>query len=225
LEHVIVPRKLIEDKSLGDKRVLFYLSISLSHWNGNSIDELIRFCGYSAKDKHMNSPRCQLIQAVEDFSSKGYMERSGHCPQLLRPDDRYGKIYVQEFQRIMDSRRIKSASTMRFNHAHLLLTLAYIRCHMLPHVGAPRIYSNLIIRIADYIGISERSVANCARALEQLDILHSEELPRYQDGNGHWHSNVRIFVDKQIYSKTNHTYDWQNETQRGIRMILTNQID
>ena len=224
MEFVQVPRNLIEDQAIGDKRVLVYLSISFSKWTGCKVDELTTFCGYSADNRHSGSAGQQIRNIVAQLISRGYLTSHANQMRFTTFNDCFGAIYYDEFDKIMRTTKSTRVGDHRVNHAHLLLLLSCIRCYMIHTTGAPQIYSNLLKRISEHIGISVRSISNCIRALEDLEIIHSEELPRYKDSNGNWHSNVRIFVNRQSRYNPNHTYDWQQETKRGINMILANQL-
>lgn len=143
------------------------------------------------------------------------------------PKNSFGIIYEFEYRRIFDYRIAAKKESKRVNHSHLLLLLSYIRLNMIKQPGKPVMHFSMIRTISQNIGISTRSIAVALRILEELSIIHSEELPRYKDKNGNWHSNVRIFVNMEQCSlvATNNNYDWQEETVRGINEILRNQRD
>lgn len=225
MSYVKVPRGLIEEKDLGDKRVLIYVSALFLNCNENSVDSLIAFCGYSS-DRHCGSVRSQFDNALRRMVDRGYLQIvRGHIA-AGRKRDCFGAIYLDEFVRIMKAREMRRGSEQRINHAHTLLLLSCVRCHMFRSPDIPQIYSNLLKRISENIGISVRSISGCVRALEDLDILHSEELPRYKDENGLWHSNVRIFVNRQCRAvPSSKNYDWRQVTRCGIQMILRNQVN
>ena len=113
-------------------------------------------------------------------------------------------------------------SGRRMNHSHVLLLLSHIRLCMIRQPDMPLFYSNLLSRISDSIGMSVRNITKSLKILEELNIIHSEELPRYKDSNGQWHSNVKIFVNMKIEECD---YNWQDEVARGIRCIMASQID
>ena len=93
--------------------------------------------------------------------------------------------------------------------------------------GKPVMHFSMLSTISKNIGISVRSITSALRILEELSIIHSEELPRYRDKNGNWHSNVKIFVNMEHCSliAANINYDWQEETVRAINNILRSQRD
>ncbi len=223
MDFVQVPRSLIMEKSISDKRVLVYLAITFSKWNGERIGELTAMCGYSPLNRHQGSAGQQVKEVVNHLTDKTYLSIRDASVQLAPCRECFGVIRHEEYRRIMNMGN-SMASGLRVNHAHMLLTLSTIRCHMSHLRSTPQIYSDLLKRISEHIGISVRNISSCIRALEDLEIIHSEELPRYRDRDGHWHSNVRIFVNRQSLWDTVRTYDWQKETKRGINMILANQL-
>lgn len=224
MSYVKVPRGLIEDQDLGDKRVLIYIAAVLSNCDEKSIDKLVTYCGYSL-DRHSGTVKSQFEDVIRRLVSNGYLQlRHGHFV-IGRVKDCFGIIYRDEIEKIMRAREVRKHTQQRVNHAHALLLLSCVRCYMLRSHDAPH-YSNLLKRISENIGISVRSISGCVRVLEDLDILHSEELPRYKDENGLWHSNVRIFVNRQCRAvPSSKNYDWRQVTRCGIQMILRNQVN
>lgn len=224
MSYVKVPRGLIEEKSIGDKRVLIYLAAVFSNCEENSIDGLVKDCGYSL-DRHAGTVLSQFDDVIGQLMGKGFLQLADGRMTCGGTNDCFGIVYRDEFDRILRARDAHRRTERRVNPAHTLLLLSCVRCYMLRTGIAPH-YSNLLKRISENIGISVRSISGCVRTLEDLDILHSEELPRYKDENGLWHSNVRIFVNRQSHGgNLSREYDWQAVTKRGIEMILRSQVN
>ena len=222
MEYTQVPRRLIENASLGSKRVLVYLAIHFAHWDGYDISELVHACGYSATNQHANSVYGQIKEVVDWLLVNGYLDVDHDGAHLANQDDCSGFIYRYEYDLIFLSHNTHTINCRSSIIADTLLVLSNIRCYMTHAQGRPQFYSNMLCRISEHIGISVRRISRCVQVLEELGIIHSEELPRYKDGNGHWHSNVRIFVNRHGRLDAGNTYDWQKETKRGIAMILAN---
>lgn len=218
MEAIKVPRSLIQAKDLGAKRVLVYMSIQFAHWDGCDIDSLIRSCGYSPSNRHIHSSANQVKSIARKLAVYGLLDNNGLTPH----DECYGLISKAEYELIFSGNKTIPSDNKPYNAEAILLLLACIRCHMTHTSCAPQVYSNLVCRISDDIGLSTRTISNCIYWLEELDIIHSERLPRYKDGDGHWHTNVRIFVNRHGRLNADDTYDWQEETKRGIAMILAN---
>lgn len=221
-EFITIPRSLILDRDLGDKRVIVYSSILFSDWTGNSIEDLVRYSKYSAcRDK--SGVLNQYKTIVDHLVSKDYFFYNGRGIVYIKPNDSFGIIYYSEFQRILQERERSQGKGQRMNHAHLLLLLAHIRLNMIHRPGVPEMYSNLLVRISESTGLSVRSISAGLKILEELNIIHNEELPRYKDEEGHWHSNVRIFVNMEPGGSSDVQRDWQGEVYRGITYILASQ--
>ena len=217
-----IPRSLIHNLSLGDKRVVAYASIIASDWSGLDYESLVNYSlysGFRGKDGIIN----QYKELVRNFFEVGYFKKTDGDIIYIDSKEQFGIIYYSEFQKILQLRSESKDNGCRLNHAHILLLLSYLRLYMNYQSGKPVYYSNLLIRISENIGLSVRSISSCLKVLEELKIIHNEELPRYKDDDGGWHSNVRIFVNMKRFG--NISYDWRREVQRSARQIRTNQVD
>lgn len=220
-EFVMVPRSLIYNCELNEKRVLAYSSILFSGWGGENIEELVSYSRFSTR-RDAGGILYQYRELVHQFIQNQYFEKRKSGMEYIKQQDCFGIIYYNEFQKILQARDDSVRSGRRINHSHILLLLSHIRLCMIRQQGMPQFYSNLLSRISNSIGMSVRNITKSLKVLEELNIIHSEELPRYKDSNGHWHSNVKIFVNMKIYDCD---CNWQNEVARGIRYIMASQID
>ena len=214
-EFIMIPYSLIQDQAMGSKRIIVYSSILFSGWTGKNFEELVRYSHYSTcRDKSgtLNQFRGVVSQLIEE----NYLSNKGGGIVYIKRDESFGIIYYSEFQRIMQEREYQLKHGKRINHANLLLLLSHIRLNMINR----EYYSNLLIRISESIGLSVRSISSGLKILEKLNIIHNEELPRYKDNDGRWHSNVRIFVNMECQGSSDVLYDWQPEVSNGIRCIL-----
>lgn len=234
MEFIKVPRSLIYDKGLGDKRIIVYSSMlfTCSDSMKCNIDKLVDDCCYTRK-RMPNGVEHQFKRTITCFNEQGYISVKGNLSkdfsvQFEPQRGSFGIIYSHEYYRIISHRIVSQKnSRKRINHAHLLLLLSYIRLNMDKQVGEPVMHFSLIETISQNIGISVRSISSALKILEELSIIHNEELPRYKDKNGNWHSNVRIFVNMEQCSlvATNTDYDWQEESIRSINSVLRSQRD
>lgn len=220
-EFVMIPRSLIYNCELNEKRVLAYSSILFSGWGGKNIEELVAYSKFSTR-RDAGGILYQYKELVYQFIKNQYFENKKSGMKYIKQQDCFGIIYYNEFQRILQAREDSVRSGRRMNHSHILLLLSHIRLCMIRQPCMPLFYSNLLSRISDGIGMSVRNITKSLKVLEELNIIHSEELPRYKDSNGQWHSNVKIFVNMKIEERD---YNWQDEVARGIRCIMANQID
>lgn len=222
-DFVMIPRSLVTRKELGNKRVIAYASALFINWDGTNMDELVRVGGYSPNDRHKGSVLSQYKNLVTELHLDEF-SRPGVCLHPAKsPKEGFCIIRRREFERILEARR-NDLSDRYINQANVILLLATIRCYMYNDPEKPMYYSDMLFRLAERTGLSKRSLTAAISVLEQLEIIHSQELPRYQDSNKQWHANVRIFVE---YSPpmVNRAYSWQEETLRGIQSILATQID
>lgn len=233
MKFIKIPRSLIYDKELGDKRIVVYSSILFTCWDSKKCDinKLIDDCCY-VRGRVYGGMEHQFEEMIACFNKKKYISINKSLSDsfsfnIESPKNSFGIIYEFEYRRIFDYRIAAKKDSKRINHAHLLLLLSYIRLNMEKQPGKPVMHFSMIGTISKNIGISVRSITVTLRILEELSIIHSEELPRYKDKNGNWHSNVRIFVNMEQCSliATNSNYDWQEETIRGINNILHSQRD
>lgn len=220
--YITIPRSLILNKELGNKRVAAYAAILFSGWTGSSINTLVSSAGYSPT-RGKSKISAQFKSLVDEFISLGYFSYIDGAIVYIKPGESYAIIYRSEFQRIILAREQSLSSGGRMNHAHILLLLAHIRLYMNNRDGVPRMYSNLLSRISESTGLSSRSISAGLKILEELNITHSEELPRYTDNNGCWHSNVTVFVDMEFRGQSE--VDWHSESQKATTYILNRQTE
>lgn len=215
-----IPRSLIHNLSLNKKRVVAFAAIIASNWSGTDYESLVKYSlysGFRGKDGVIN----QFKELVRSFFDAGYFTKSDRGIIYIDQEEQFAIVYYSEFQKILQLRTKCKTDGHRLNHAHVLLLLSYIRLYMNYKKGKPVYYSNLLIRISKNTGLSVRSISSCLKILEELDIIHNEELPRYKDDNGGWHSNVRIFVNMKLYGTI--SYDWHREVLRSVKLLRTNQ--
>lgn len=217
-----IPCSIILDKELGEKRIISFASIVFSNWSGTDYESLAQFSlysGFRGKDGIIH----QYKELVQHFIDGGYFNQLDGGMVYIDQDEQFGIIYYSEFQKILKLRSEYKEQGRRLNHANILLLLAYLRLYMNHGRRKPEYYSNLLIRISKNTGLSVRSISSSLKALEELEIIHNEELPRYKSDDGNWHSNVRIFVNMK--KRGTISYDWQREVSKGIWHINASQID
>lgn len=237
-----LPRCLIYDAGASDKRILLYMFLyfrkSMIGQIAFTLDDAVISCGYKPcrSAGRINDEFMELLHHFEvgEYISIGKKTYSAQMiattlPLFEQPRS-FGQIYYAEFTRIINFRKIsKEKSSRKINQAHLLLVLSYIRLNMHKKTGQhdkqPEMFFSYIQNIANNIGLSERCVSTSLSILQELNIIHSEELPRYCDEQHNWHSNVTIFVNMERYTLegTDSNYNWHTENDRGILYILSSQ--
>lgn len=220
--YVLIPRDLPARTDLGDKRIIAYAAALFTDWNGVDISPLLVVSGYSPSNRNKSGVRVQYQQLIDGFVESGLLvSPPGSFTSWRSMEYGFGIIKESEFNRIVHAKN-ELGPGYHINQAHALLLLAYIRCNMLRVPGRPTYYSNLLSRISDNIGISSRSVSSVSSFLERFGIIHNEELPRYKDPAGRWHSNVRIFLEMNSLVG-DPGYSWVRETERATALILASQ--
>ena len=228
MEYVRIPRSLIYNKQLGDKRALFYSSLLFHCWDKKECDltELSQYCGFCV-DRHNDANAAVFTNLLQDFAKAGYIEIKSRSNRSFTffsesPKSSFGIIYKYEFAQIIEYRKNQKENGLRVNHSHLLLLLSYIRLNMERQPGKPVVHFSMIKTISENTGLSTRSVSLAMKILEELSIIHHEPLPRYQDEDGNWHTNIKIFVNMNNVNNANE-YDWQQETNRAKQNLLAAQ--
>lgn len=220
-QYLMIPRSIIDNQQLGNKRAIIYSSIFFSGFHPSQIKELVEYSRFSTcRDK--TGVMYQYKTVIDNLYSLGFLgnDRDGF---YIKPNNGFGAIYADEFQRIISERDRLALSKKRINHANIILVLVYVRSRMIRSAGVPEFYSDLLSRMSENTGISVRSISACLETLEYLKIIHHEELPRYQSKDGIWHANVKIFVNMESHGQSNSPLDWKSETERGIKYIMDRQ--
>lgn len=230
MEFIRIPRSLIYDKELGDKRILVYSSMLFTCWSSKccTVNKLIDDCDF-VRGRVSSGVEKQFKTLIGSLIEKGFVSTQGKLGDtfsfcIKAPINSFGIINRFEYDDIIQYRIKEKANGKRINHSHILLLLSYIRLNMDKRTGKPIMHFSMLKTISDNIGLSVRSVTAALKILEELSIIHSEELPRYQDKNNNWHSNVKVFVNiKPPMDNTN--YDWRDETAKAIDSIICSQRD
>lgn len=208
----MVPGGLIADKSLGSRRALLYSAIYFSRWNSsNKIRDIVSYSGYTPKSgaTGINGDiRCE----IEHIREAGYVD-SYYVP--LQPES-FGLVYYSEFQKIISYKRNFGG---KIHHECIVLVLAYIRKRMIKrHKNLTDYYSSLLYHISEDTGINLKYLPSYLDVLTKLDILYSEPLPHYSDEFGHWHTNVRAYINRCMPGDP--SYDCVKEFSKVKRYII-----
>lgn len=214
MNYIRIPRSLIYDKELGDKRILLYSSLLFHCWEHKKcdLDELSRYCGFCI-NRHNDSNTNAFAELIHRFSNNGYITIKKISNKIFTfdsqlPMSNFGIIYEYEFAQIFEYRNTQKKLGLRINHSNLILLLSYLRINMQQHYQKPVMHFSMIKTISENTGMSTRSITLSLKILEQLSIIHCETLPRYKDQYGKWHTNIKIFVNiKNVKNITD--YDWR----------------
>lgn len=196
--YVRIPKELICDTSIDEKRVMVYSAAIFLRWSQQrNISDLVNFCGLVPRPGE-GKINFQMRDILRQLIERGYLLEDYSHTELHG----FGIIHFDEFTKVADLKRKRGS---RFAHARCLLLLAYIRQKMIKRTDEPEYLSTLISKIAYDIGIEPRRIPECTNVLMELGILHCEELSRYSD-SGNWHTNVRIYVDRTRQNDASYNY-------------------
>lgn len=223
--YVVIPRKLIEEIKLDDLRIPIYIYFSsmrtIRDIVGFSIDRLAIFCGYRPNiHKGMINDKCKTI--FNDFVNMNmFADFPDNINQLKHNDyievklnyewfdfnSNFAYIDLPEIDIIIDFKKYvdKESRYSRITVSKLLLLLSYIRVNKLRRTelqtnthpeNKPEFFYRQYKSIGIDLGWHEDTVTIGVSILNQLNIIVSKDINRYQDSNGNWHTDVILFVDK-----------------------------
>lgn len=230
--YVKIPREIIYDKDIGNKRVIIFsylcsrralddtvaFSISeLCHWshlkpnyhNGKinhkylEVLELLSHYGY-----FIDYPNFKKI-ASEKKNSTDYYNIKLNIPKFDIPDN-FGIIYFDELQQILNYKEELKDTRIdltRMSSAYILLLLSYLRVNMNRNFKYPLCCYRLYQKISEDIGLSERYITRIVEILDVMNIIKHQEgkRTRYIKPNGTYGfiTSPKIFADYRRYAKGN----------------------
>lgn len=231
--YVTIPREIIYDKDLGDKRVIVYSYLcsrrALDDSVAFSINELVKWTGL-IPNYHDGKINHKYFDYLELLSHYGYFES---CPNFIKlkttkgnadyyykmqlniekfdtPEDGFGIIYFDELERIINFKKElenKDIDTSRLSAAYILLLLAYIRVNIRKNTDQPQCCYRLYKTISDDIGLSERYITRIVEILDVMNIIKFAECKRgrYQkNGEYKFVTTSKIFADYRRFIKDNY---------------------
>lgn len=232
--YVKIPREIIYDKDIGNKRVIIFsylcsrralddtvaFSISeLCHWshlkpnyhdgkiNHKYLEvlELLSHYGY-----FVNYPDFKKL-ATEKKNSTDYYNIKVNIEKFDIPDN-FGIIYFDELERILNFKeelKDTDIDLTRMSSAYILLLLSYLRVNMNRNTDKPLCCYRLYQTISEDIGLSERYITRIAEILDLMNIIKHQEgkRSRYTKSNGQYGfvTAPKIFADYKRYIKDEHS--------------------
>lgn len=231
LNYVKIPREVIYDKSIGDKRVIIFsylcsrralddtvaFSIAeLCHWshlkpnyhNGKinqkylEVLDSLSHCNY-----FINYPDFQRL-IIDKKNSNDYYNVKLNT-QKFDTLDSFGIIYFDEIEKILNFKEELQFSDLdltRISSAYILLLLSYFRVNMNRNPQTPLCCYRLYKKISEDIGLSERYISRIVEILDVMDIVKFQEgkRKRYQKSNGDYGfiTAPKVFADFKRYTKS-----------------------
>ena len=229
--YVTIPREIIYDKDLGDKRVIVYSYLcsrrALDDTVAFSINELVKWTGL-IPNYHDGKINHKYLDYLELLSHYGYFES---CPNFIKlkskkgnadyyykihlniekfdTSDGFGIIYFDELQRIINFKKElenKDIDTSRLSASYILLLLAYIRVNIRKNTDQPQCCFRLYKTISEDIGLSERYITRIVEILDVMNIVKFSECKRERypkDGTYKFLTTPKIFADYRKFTKDN----------------------
>ncbi len=242
-----VPREIIYNKELNNKRVLSFIFLvfrsSLDDTISFSLDSIINWAGLKKsrnKGKSNNIFYDLILELKKDNYINGFDEKDFYGNNLVTANLNMGKVYpsgnfgivsVKEYSEINNYK----CKNPRINTSVLVLVLAYIRANILRRYDnelgfskkdiktKPEFCYRMFVDIENDIGIHRNTISKCVDILVELDILVTQVMPRYRDENGNWHTEATLFASKYRYDKYERIvedYNYEEELRYGKQYLM-----
>ena len=225
-----VPRKITYSKDLGEKRVLFYLytyfAVSRSRELIIITNEAVKSIGYRP-NTHKGKINDEFTSFMSWLVDQGYIKvvrkQKGYVKYraLSKMDEApFGIIRLDEYQKIIGSTGNKAAT---------LLLLACIRQNTYKRTDKtddrPEVCFCHLSELHNKLDLSPRTTSASMNTLSSVGLIHSDEIRRYRDKYGNWHSGVYLFIDKVKYNneEPDQSYNWRKEFEFASKWLMRRQ--
>ena len=228
--YVKIPREIIYDKSIGDKRVIIFSYLcsrrALDDTVAFSISELCHWSHLKPNyhDGKINQKYLEMLESLSrydyfidypDFkklakekkNSTDYYNIALNIKKFDAPDN-FGIIYFDELQKILnfkDELEDIDIDLTRMSSAYILLLLSYLRVNMNRNSDKPLCCYRLYQKITEDIGLSERYISRIVEILDVMNIVKHKEGRRTRytksDGNFGFLTAPKIFADYRHFVK------------------------
>lgn len=228
--YVKIPRQIIYDTSLSDKRVIIFSYLCARR----ALDDTVAFsttelCRWSKlkpnyRDGKINQKYYEVLSQLSqqdyfisypDFDVLSQEKTNSSKYQRIQLNiekfdvlNNFGIIYFDELQQILNFKeelKDNDIDLCRMSSSYILLLLAYLRVNMNRDPDKPQCCYRLYKTIACDIGISERYVSRTAEILNALHIINRCECSRTRytkdDGTIGFYTNFKIFADYRRFEK------------------------
>lgn len=206
--YVKIPREIIYNKELGDKRVIIFSYLC----SRRALDDTVAFsiselCHWSClkPNYHDGKINHKYLEVLELLSHYGYFD---YCPDFEKlakekknstdyynikvntekfdiPDN-FGIIYFDELNKILNFKEeLKGVKIddneidlTRMSSAYILLLLSYLRVNMNRDPFKPLCCYRLYQKIKEDIGLSVRYISRIVEILDVMNIIKHQEVKR-----------------------------------------------
>ena len=203
--YVKIPREIIYNKELGDKRVIIFSYLcsrrTLDDTVAFSISELCHW-SHLKPNYHDGKINHKYLEVLELLSHYGYFESYPNFEKLAKEKknstdyynikiktdkfdipDNFGIIYFDELEKILNFKEElkgvkindEEIDLLRMSSAYILLLLSYLRVNMNRNPDKPLCCYRLYQKITEDIGLSERYISRIVEMLDVMDIIKFQE--------------------------------------------------
>ena len=228
--YVKIPREIIYDKSIGDKRVIIFSYLcsrrALDDTVAFSISELCHW-SHLKPNYHDGKINQKYLEVLELLSHHDYFIDYPDFKKLAKEkknstdyynialnikkfdtSDNFGIIYFDELQKTLnfkDELKDTDIDLTRMSSAYILLLLSYLRVNMNRNSDKPLCCYRLYQKIAEDIGLSERYISRIVEILDVMNIVKYQECKRerYKDSEGKYGflTTPKVFADYRHFTK------------------------
>lgn len=251
--YVKIPREIIYDKNIGDKRVIIFSYLcsrrALDDTVAFSISELCHW-SYLKPNYHEGKINQKYLEVLELLSHYGYFV---DCPDfgLLAKEkknstdyynikiniekfdipDNFGIIYFDELEKILNYKEVlkdKNIDLSRMSSAYILLLLSYLRVNMNRDITKPLCCYRLFQKISEDTGLSERYISRIVEILDVMNIVKYQEGKRTRynktDGAYGFITAPKVFADYHRFIKDEYNNSKLDENY-DYRVEIQKQIE
>lgn len=228
--YVKIPREIIYDKDIGDKRVILFSYLcsrrALDDTVAFSISELCHW-SYLKPNFHDGKINQKYLEVLELLSHYGYFVDCPDFEKLAKEKknstdyykvkiniekfdvpDNFGIIYFDELAKILNYKtelKNKDIDLSRMSSAYILLLLSYLRVNMNRDTTKPLCCYRLYQKISEDIGLSERYISRIVEILDVMNIVKHQEGKRTRynktDKTYGFITAPKVFADYRRYIK------------------------
>ena len=251
--HIVkVAKDIIIQPNVTEHRisVLFYLNYNRTWENivNYSPIHMIQWCGYKPnwnRHKNRESIYDKFLSSMQWIFSNGYiidfdksrfvqntLQSSLLNLDLIEPNKDFAIIYDFEYETIMEY----DSPYKPLTKSVLLLVFSYIKAFTWNRFSSisghsektkkskPEIFHSQFEIMSQFIGIKPKMISKATEILEQMGLIITHRMPRYQDTDGNWHTDDIIYVipykiiyqNKHFYICSKEEYDPKKELENGI---------
>lgn len=253
LNYVKIPREIIYDKDLGDKRVIIFSYLcsrrALDDTVAFSISELCHW-SHLKPNYHDGKINHKYLEVLELLSHYGYFEYYPDFEKLAKEKKNstdyynikiniekfdmpanFGIIYFDELEKILNFKeelKDTEIDLTRMSSAYILLLLSYLRVNMNRNPDKPLCCYRLYQKISEDIGLSERYISRIVEILDVMNIVKYQESKRIrykkQEDKYGFLTTPKVFVDYKHYVKDEYNNS-KLDSNYDYRNEISKQLD